>query len=75
MAEQASGKPTRKLWVQAVVTIITYILLQAFGIELPADVGLALQVLFETLAPVLAGFIAGYWVKPSAEDKVVPEGK
>lgn len=72
MAEQANPQPTRKVAVQAAVTILTWLLMQIAGIEIPAEVGLALNVLFEALVPVIAGFAAAWFVKPSPKDNIVP---
>lgn len=69
MSSQTSNIPTRKVAVQAAVTIIVWAAMR-FGLEIPADVGLALGTLIEVLVPVVAGFGAAYLTPPSSRDQV-----
>jgi hypothetical protein len=70
MTRQSSSVPTRKVSVQAAVTIIVWLAMR-YGLEIPADVGLALGILLEALVPVVAGFGVAYWTPPAQRDGIV----
>lgn len=60
--KQVTKKPTRKVWTQMIVSLLSYLAFFLLGVDLDPELQGSLS--------VVVGFVVAYFVPPSEQDQI-----